>query len=489
MRYDTLIINRFKNKMTDYNKNKKTGVRRILLMGVFWRILFIEAALLIFSLFYKWTTEDVTHIDLFWYGIRIIIMVVIIIAFMMITLEKFLNRRIITPLEKIAKANKRIQEDINQAGQIELSDDAPKEIKSIVTSRGKMLETILNVSDERLRLVNFIRETFGRYLSNKVVDEILESPKGRQIGGTRKIVTVLMTDLRGFTSLSETRDPEEMVQLLNRFLEKMSVIIHKYDGIIDEIIGDAILAIFGAPESHGNDPERAVACALEMQNALIPLNNEILESGYPPLEMGIGINTGAVIVGNIGSELRMKYGIVGAAVNTAARIESNSIGGQVLVGKSTYEHVRGYVKADPAQTAMMKGMKKPLVFYSVFAIESKYIVLLKSPVEEKMGLPIKIPFQCWKIKDKKIDLIPLTGETISMDGKKIDARIPSGLEIFTDIRLKFDFCIDAHCFEDIYAKSIPLEKEGEKSFNRLQITSMDPKDRAILKKWISQGSY
>ncbi|MBT6338825.1 MAG: adenylate/guanylate cyclase domain-containing protein, partial [Desulfobacula sp.] len=246
MRYDTLIFNYFKNKMTDYNKNKKTGVRRILLMGVFWRILFIEAALLIFSLFYKWTTEDVTHIDLFWYGIRIIIMVVIIIAFMMITLEKFLGRRIITPLEKIAKANKRIQEDINQAGQIELSDDAPKEIKSIVTSRGKMLETILNVSDERLRLVNFIRETFGRYLSNKVVDEILESPKGRQIGGTRKIVTVLMTDLRGFTSLSETRDPEEMVQLLNRFLEKMSVIIHKYDGIIDEIIGDAILAIFGA---------------------------------------------------------------------------------------------------------------------------------------------------------------------------------------------------------------------------------------------------
>jgi hypothetical protein len=280
-----------------------------------------------------------------------------------------------------------------------------------------------------------------------------------------------------------------MVQLLNRFLEKMSVIIHKYDGIIDEIIGDSILAIFGAPESHGNDPERAVACALEMQNALTPLNNEILTSGYPPLEMGIGINTGTVIVGNIGSELRMKYGIVGAAVNTAARIESNSIGGQVLIGKSTYELVREYVKADPAQTAMMKGMKKPLVFYSVFAIESKYIVLLNSPVEGKMVLPIRIPFQCWKIIDKKIDLIPMTGETISMDGNKIDAHIPSGLKIFTDIRLKFDFCIDAHCFEDIYAKSIPFEKGGEKSFNRLQITSMDTKDRAILKKWISQGLY
>ena len=468
---------------------KKNGVRRILLMGVFWRILFIEAALLVFSLFYKWATEDVGPMDLFWYGVRIIIMVGIIIAFMTITLKKFLNHQIITPLEKIATANKSIQQDITQADQIEFSDDAPDEIKTIVTSRKKMLETILSVSDERLRLVNFIRETFGRYLSNKVVDEILESPKGRQIGGTRKTITVLMADLRGFTSLSETKDPEEMVQLLNRFLEKMSVIIHKYDGIIDEIIGDSILAIFGAPESHDNDPERAVTCALEMQNSLIPLNNEIIAEGYPSLEMGIGINTGTVIVGNIGSELRMKYGIVGAAVNTAARIESNSIGGQVLVGESTYDHVREYVKADPAQTAMMKGMKKPLVFYSVFAIDSRYIVMLQSPVGGKIVLPIKLPFQCWKITDKKIELIPLTGETIRMDDHKIDAYIPSGLEVFTDIRLRFDFCLDAHCFEDIYAKSIPIEKAGENSFNRLQITSMDPKDREIVKKWMIQGLY
>ena len=473
----------------DIKHQKKNSVRKILLMGVFWRILFIEAALLVFSLSYKWMTEDVAPMDLFWYGVRIIIAVGIIIAFMMITLKKFLNHRIITPLEKIATANKRLQEDITWAGQAKLSDDAPDEIKSIVTSRGKMLKTIFTVSDERLRLVNFIRETFGRYLSYKVVDEILESPNGRQIGGTRKTVTVLMSDLRGFTSLSETRDPEEMVQLLNRYLEKMSVIINKYDGIIDEIIGDAILAIFGAPETHADDPERAVACALEMQNSLIKLNHEISKSGYPPLEMGIGINTGNVIVGNIGSELRMKYGIVGAAVNTAARIESNSIGGQVLIGESTYDHVKESVKTDPAQNTMMKGMKKPLVFYSVYAIESKYNVLLQSPVGKKLSLSIRLPFQCWTIKDKKIDLIPMTGETIRMDDNKIDAHIPSGLETFTDIKLKFDFCLEAHCFEDIYAKSIPIRKNKAADFKRLQITSMDPKDRQILKKWMIQGLY
>ncbi len=474
--------------MADYNGNKKNGVREILLLGVFWRILFIEAALLVFSLFSKWIMDDVPTVELFWYGVRIIIMVGIIIAFMMITLKKFLNHRIITPLEQIAKANKRIQEDISQAEQVELSDDAPNEIKSIVTSRGEMLKTIFNVSEERLRLVNFIRETFGRYLSNKVVDEILESPDGRKIGGARKTVTVLMADLRGFTSLSETRDPAEMVQLLNQYLERMSVIINKYDGIIDEIIGDAILAIFGAPESHGDDPERAVACALEMQNSLITLNNELFGSGYPPLEMGIGINTGNVIVGNIGSELRMKYGIVGAAVNMAARIESNSIGGQVLMGEATYDQVREVVRTDPAQSIMMKGMKEPLIFCSVFAIESEYTVFLHSPVEEKNALSIRIPFQCWKIKDKKIDLLPMTGETLRMDDNQIDARISPELAVLTDIKLKFDFCLEAHCFEDIYAKNISIETEGKTTFNRLRITSMNPKDRDILKKWMIQGS-
>jgi len=207
-----------------------------------------------------------------------------------------------------------------------LPTDAPREIKEIVHSRAEMLKNILEVSKERLNLVNFIRETFGRYLSKKVVEEILESPEGQKIGGRRETVTILFSDLRGFTALSETKNPKEMVQLLNQYLERMSKVIIKYDGMIDEFIGDAILTIFGVPDKRDDDPARAVACGLAMQNALLELNTEIEKEGYPPLEMCIGINTGTVIVGNIGSEMRMKYGIVGSAVNTASRIESNTTG-------------------------------------------------------------------------------------------------------------------------------------------------------------------
>ena len=142
------------------HKNKKNGVREILLMGVFWRILFIEAVLLVYSLFYRWFTEDAGPVDLFWYAIRIILLVGIIIIFMMVTLKKFLKDKIIIPLESIAAANKEIQKDYTRADKIDLSDDSPDEIKTIVTSRTAMLKQILAVSEERLHLVNFIKETF-----------------------------------------------------------------------------------------------------------------------------------------------------------------------------------------------------------------------------------------------------------------------------------------------------------------------------------------
>ncbi len=211
--------------MGNEQKAEQKGVREILLMGVFWRILFIEGVLLVYSLGYRWFTADATALELFWYSVRIIILVAIIIIFMMVTLKKFLTQKIITPLEIIASANKKIQDDISSDDLVALPENSPHEMETIVSSRSKMLKTILDVSEERLHLVNFIRDTFGRYLSSKVVDEILESPQGQKIGGTRKTITVLMSDLRGFTTLSESRDPGEMVDLLNQYLEKMSIIL------------------------------------------------------------------------------------------------------------------------------------------------------------------------------------------------------------------------------------------------------------------------
>lgn len=476
-------------EMPEEPSSKDKGVRETLLMGVFWRILIIEVILLIGTLLYEAVSRDAGISHLLWYALRILGLVGIIILFMMVTLQSFLTKKIIAPLEAIAAANERFQESEKGAKDLDLPENAPREIKGIVSTRRRMLETILKVSEERLHLADFIRDTFGRYLSRKVVDEIIEKPTGRRIGGRRETVTVLMSDLRGFTSMSEAKDAEELVRLLNRYLERMSRIILRYDGMIDEFIGDAILAVFGVPEKREDDAGRAVACALSMQNALQELNNEMMAEGYPALEMGIGINTGNVIVGNIGSEARTKYGIVGTVVNRASRIESNTVGGEVLIGEETYHFVREFITIDAPRSVMMKGLKSPLVYYSVTAIGPPYDVALTGRSKSKRGVEIHLPFQCWKVEGKRIVGEPGSGETMIFKENLLTASINQPIEPMTDIKLIFDFCVEAHCFDDVYAKVLPAEEyEQKSSIHRLGITSMNQKDREVLKKWISEAS-
>ena len=461
------------------------NVRRMLVSGVFWRILVIEMILLVWSLGYRAATEDASAADLFWFAVRILILVGIIIAFVTISLSLFLKRKIILPLETISAANLDLNTESPTVNAVDLPPDTPIEITEIVDTRQRMLEAILKVSNERLGLVKFIRETFGRYLSSKVVDEILSSPEGTQIGGRRETVTILMADLRGFTSRAETSDPEETLKLLNRFFGTMAKIITAYDGMIDEFLGDGILTIFGVPERHEDDPARAVACALEMQNALQQLNEELKIEGIRKLEMGIGINTGSVIVGNIGSEIRAKYGIVGMPVNTASRIESLTIGGQVLIGEPTYRSVESDVEVERPQTVMMKGYKEPLVCFPVKAIKHPYQVELLLNSEKSKRVEIQLPVNGWVVEGKKIQEPTIYGKTLNLEVDSWRVRLESAVPPMSDLKLQLGFCIEAHCFDPIYAKVLDDGNPNPTHTYNLKITSMAQKDRDIINRWVS----
>jgi len=465
---------------------EKQSVNRILLTGVFWRILIIEGILLVGSVLYRAVSEGEGTTDLLWYTLRIIFLVGIIILFMMVTLRRFLRKKVITSLEIIAEANRRFQENAPEAGDLQLPEDAPAEIRDIVTTRRRMLETILQVSKERLNLAEFIKETFGRYVPRSVVEEILKSPEGRQLGGRKKTVTILMSDLRGFTYLSEFKDPEEIVAVLNRYLESMTHVILSYDGIIDEFIGDAILAIFGGPEEKADDPARAVACAIAMQNALADLNKSLAEKEYPPLEMGIGINTGTVVVGNIGSEIRTKYGIVGSAVNITARIQADAVGGQVLVGESTYEALKSTLTVDTGRTVVAKGLKKPLVYYLVRAIGAPYHLSLEPAAHAGDDVPIRLDFKYQRVENGKVLETGGWARTESMSDNTICAILDPPLPPLSNIKISFDFCRDAYCFEDIYAKVTECREDRKPVVNRLNITAISPTDRDMLKKWLRE---
>jgi hypothetical protein len=226
-----------------------------------------------------------------------------------------------------------------------------------------------------------------------------------------------------------------------------------------------------------------------MQNALVALNREFTAEGFEPLEMGIGINTGPVIVGNLGSEVRMKFGIVGPPVNTTARIESNTVGGQVLIGEATYEMVKSVVSAEQPQTIMMKGMKKPLVVYPIVGIGAPFHIDLNVASANGRGLLLNLSFRCWTLDGKRISEPELSGETIMINDQVITAIVQPPLEPLIDVRLVFDFCERAHCFQDIYAKVLSVgEARDHGAVNQLKITSISPGDRRILKKWAAAAA-
>lgn len=231
---------------------------------------------------------------------------------------------------------------------------------------------------------SFIKKTFGRYLSEDVVDSLLDSPEGLKLGGESRNISLLMADLRGFTALSESLAAHEVLRLINIFLAVMTEIIFKYDGTIDEFIGDAILAMFGAPRIAEDHAKLAVACALEMQLAMEGVNTRLKKEGYPEVTMGIGINTGEVIVGNIGSEKRSKYGIVGRNVNLTSRIESYTVGGQILVSENTVEACAGLLRIDDTLTVMPKGVREPVAIHLVGGIGEPYNLYLPAAVVREL---------------------------------------------------------------------------------------------------------
>jgi adenylate cyclase len=256
---------------------------------------------------------------------------------------------------------------------------------------------------KQLELRNkFIRATFGRYLTDEVVASLLDSPEGLKLGGEQRQVTILMSDLRGFTSLSGQLAPQQVVAILNRYLGTMAEVIMQYQGTIDEFVGDAIFVIFGAPIWRGDHAQRAVACAVAMQLAMDSINQQHRRESLPEVEMGIGVHTGEVVVGNIGSQKRTKYGAVGSHVNLASRIESYTVGGQILISEATLQEAGPIVRVKAQMRVEAKGIEMPLTLYQVRGISGEYNLFL--PEREDVLLPLhqEIPLRCTVLEGKHL---------------------------------------------------------------------------------------
>ena len=297
--------------------------------------------------------------------------------------------------------------------------------------------------------------TDGQYLSDAIVETILETPEGVALGGETRKITILMADLRGFTAISEQLPAKDVVRMLNIFLEAMTEIILKYQGMIDEFIGDAILALFGVPVLHNNDPQRAVACAVEMQLAIEMVNAQFRELGYPEVAMGIGMNTGDVIVGNIGSIKRVKYGVVGSAVNVTGRIESYTVGGQILIAPTTHAACGDLLRIGSQFEISPKGVQAPIMVSDVTGIGGDFqlfLPTLDSDALHPLRSPLKV--RIYILEQKHIGGESADGEIIELGKTGASIRSTRNYRVLTNLKLTVFAAAEGEITHELYAKVI-----------------------------------
>jgi class 3 adenylate cyclase/HAMP domain-containing protein len=273
-----------------------------------------------------------------------------------------------------------VARDINQstkklvAGLKDVEEGAfNHEVKIYTTDEFSVIGNGFNQMIAGLRERNFIKDTFGKYVAPTVMEKILHEAKeagdqGFRLGGERRTVTILISDIRDFTRRTEGSNAEAIVDLLNRYLERMVAVVERYDGTVDKFIGDALMVLFGAPLAKEDDAERAVQAAFAMRTELARLNGELkrtFRKNFSPIRIGIGIHTGEVVAGSIGSANRLEYTVIGDAVNLASRIEglTKQFKTDILISEATVQMLKGRYPLTRLPGTKVKGKKGAVIVY------------------------------------------------------------------------------------------------------------------------------
>jgi class 3 adenylate cyclase len=338
-----------------------------------------------------------------------------------------LSRWIARPLRTLSAQAERIRDgDLD----VRIVPDSRDEIGALARTLGDMVQG--------LRDRDFIRGVLGRYVSPDVAQRCLEDRQALRLGGDLRTVSILMSDLRGFSALSERLGPETMIGLLNRYFSRMVPVILDHRGTINEFIGDAILVLFGAPVERPDDAERAVRCAWAMQQAMTAFNAESRALGLPELTMGIGLHAGRVVAGNIGSADRVKYGVVGPPVNLAARIESLTVGPQVLLSREMLARTEPIVRVGPPHAETLKGIAELVVVYELLGVVGEEVGPAPSPAGP--AADVQLPAACYCVQDKRV-LEPahrVRVTRLGLEGVAFEAEADLPAETF-DVKLVIEF--------------------------------------------------
>lgn len=298
-------------------------------------------------------------------------------------------------------------------------------------------------------------------------------------------VTILLSDLRGFTAVSEQYTALEMVEALNRYLDGMTGIILGHGGTIDKFMGDSIMALFGAPVTRSDDVQAALACAIDMQSAMKHINEQNLAHGMAPLYMGIGINTGEVVAGHLGSARHSEYTVIGDQVNLASRVEAHSLRGQILLSENTYLLARDYIETGQINEVRVKGKKGLVRMYELLSTRQPRMML--APAREvrnspRVAVDIAVTFQV--ICHKSVLPQSITGRVIDISYGGMYIVSPLALVPFSDIKIALSLSFLGSELTEIYAKVLrvaPVERGFE---CRIEFTSIDTQATLAIKEFV-----
>jgi len=326
---------------------------------------------------------------------------------------------------------------------------------------------------ELARAHELVRRAFGRYVSEEVAESLLRDPEGLELGGEERDATILMSDLRGFTAMAERLAPRDVIEVLNLYLETMVDVIGRYEGTIDEIIGDAILVIFGAPVACSDHAAKAVACGLAMQLAMADVNGRLAAKNGIQLEMGIGIHTGRVIVGNIGSLRRTKYAAVGSNVNLAGRVESFTTGGQVLITEAARAGITASLRIDGQFQVEPKGAARSLQLFEVGGIGEPFTLSLpqRSAPLRPLAEPLAVQFTV--LEEKFVGRTVYDGHLTEVSDAEACLRSPLALAVLSNLKITVAASALGNPAGEIYGKVLDA--------TRIRFTSATPELRA----WMS----
>jgi len=379
---------------------------------------------------------------------------------------------------------------------LELLGKMEKELKALnfklerASKEKKTVSTLLSRTSEDLeKSSELIKKMFGRYLSTEVMNSLLQDPAALELGGEKRKVTIMMTDLRGFTALSERLKPEQVVQMLNSYFEVMVEVILQYNGTINEIIGDALLVIFGAPQEMADRAKRAIACAIEMQNAMAKVNEKNRARGLPELEMGIGLNETEVIVGNIGSSKRSKYAVVGSGVNMTSRIESYTVGGQILISESVRQKAGEVLRIDDKKEVMPKGAEVPLTIYEVGGIAGPYNLAIDRDEPARVTLVSQIPLEYKLLGGKHVGKKGMKARILKLSKKSCELALTEPFPLLANMKMNLGDVDEELASKDFYGKVIEQSRKQANTY-LVRFTAVPPEISAYfqaLRQYAAKG--